>query len=648
MAEISLLKKGTGSVPQTHSTTADDATLNKVTFNKNSVFNPTTAPSPVVQGAVYFDSGSSKLKVSENGTTFVEILTSGAAATASDITRLNQQVGEHEIEIIELQANATITPFTHSTLISDTFTDSTGYTDTVNVGNTTALFDSTNKKYKRNNTASGITSNLDYLDTTIYGDSAIPEATRNGHDLTAGSTAQAHGQNFKVDQLTTSLTSYYKFDETTGTTANDSQSTNHGTIGADITKGATGKLNTAFSWAANGNTGNKITIPAVVTNSLSAGSVAFWVNPANFTGTGANANYFGKAGAGATLRLQDGGAGVLLLQINGEGSLSTGSAVLTTGSFQHVVCTWSAAGRKIYVNGIIKAADTVTATTPATGDMYIGKNGVNENETFTSGTMDEYGFWSREISAFEIKELYNSGNAKAHSTFGTDTTYTPSTIIIRMKRDGTDEASKIARARIFATDVNGFPTGAALTTSADVTVSGMATTFADFTFTFASPPALTKGTKYVCMFTSDVTNSFILRTSQHTTQKYPDGNRVHKTESGGFSNETNDLSFDLAASVGTAAESTKIIECTLPSITGTVTDTQLIVRAPDRETGDSITYDVANATQTDAGKALDTKHVLVNLTTNPTKIKINLVPKSTTPTDGFPSTKTYALKLWKS
>lgn len=82
--------------------------------------------------------------------------------------KLNSQMqAEHELEIIELQANASITPVDHDTLISEAFSDTTGYNDYVDTGNTDATFDT--NKYKR-----GVPSS--------------PEA--HGVALTDGSTAQ--------------------------------------------------------------------------------------------------------------------------------------------------------------------------------------------------------------------------------------------------------------------------------------------------------------------------------------------------------------------------------------------------------------------------------------------------------------------------
>lgn len=103
---------------------------------------------------------------------------------------------------------------------------------------------------------------------------------------------------------------------------------------------------------------------------------------------------------------------------------------------------------------------------------------------------------------------------------------------------------------------------------------------------------------------------------------------------------------DIISQGGTA--SAKKIDISLGTITGTVTATQLVCNCPDRESGDSVNYKIKNATQSDTSLALDTKNLIVNLTTVPTGIEINLIPKSASPTNGYPSCKSFCLKLWKS
>ena len=90
-----------------------------------------------------------------------------------------------------------------------------------------------------------------------------------------------------------------------------------------------------------------------------------------------------------------------------------------------------------------------------------------------------------------------------------------------------------------------------------------------------------------------------------------------------------------------------VIELDLPSLSGTVIATELVLNDPNRETGDAIVYDVTDGTNTDSSLDVAEKNDLSSLTANPTKIKIHLNGKATDPTSGTPSVKTYALKLWK-
>ena len=75
----------------------------------------------------------------------MEINTGQATAEAANITVA--ELGEVAIEIVELQANAGVTPLDHDNLISETFSDADGFNDLVNTGNTNATFDT--NKYKR-------------------------------------------------------------------------------------------------------------------------------------------------------------------------------------------------------------------------------------------------------------------------------------------------------------------------------------------------------------------------------------------------------------------------------------------------------------------------------------------------------------------
>jgi hypothetical protein len=80
------------------------------------------------------------------------------------------------------------------------------------------------------------------------------------------------------------------------------------------------------------------------------------------------------------------------------------------------------------------------------------------------------------------------------------------------------------------------------------------------------------------------------------------------------------------------------VENALPTITGTVTDTQMVING----TIDGLTYELEDAGfNVDTGLAFNTKNPLVNLTGNPTIMRIKYTGTSS-------EVKTWALKLFKS
>lgn len=177
-------------------------------------------------------------------------------------------------------------------------------------------------------------------------------------------------------------------------------------------------------------------------------------------------------------------------------------------------------------------------------------------------------------------------------------------------------------------------------------------TFVGDVATFATPVSLTTATDY--FFTVDYEGgSFTARyggSGSATDKTY-----LYWKESGywnGGSWAQHQTGYNIVSAQIAAGTSDTSVRIDLPTITGTVTHTELIVNDPDREAGDEIDYNLIDTdTTTDSDLAVDTKNDLV--TCDGTKItggqiNINLKGKATTPTNGYPSVKTFALKIWKS
>lgn len=99
----------------------------------------------------------SKVDASATDQQYVTVTSENKLTLGSDYF---DDYGEHEIEIIELQANAGVTPLDHDTTVSDTFSDADGLNDTVDTGSTTSVFDT--NKYKRGDSIEGLHDTTDY------------------------------------------------------------------------------------------------------------------------------------------------------------------------------------------------------------------------------------------------------------------------------------------------------------------------------------------------------------------------------------------------------------------------------------------------------------------------------------------------------
>jgi len=93
-------------------------------------------PSSPSEGQIWYNSTDKGLKLYD-GTSAKSI---GGVDYSYDINTLNQENAEQAVQIIELQASTGVTPLDFDSMVSDTFYDSNGLLNTVNTGNTTAIY----------------------------------------------------------------------------------------------------------------------------------------------------------------------------------------------------------------------------------------------------------------------------------------------------------------------------------------------------------------------------------------------------------------------------------------------------------------------------------------------------------------------------
>lgn len=231
--------------------------------------------------------------------------------------------------------------------------------------------------------------------------------------------------------LTDNLVSYWKLDETSGTSAADAHGANTGTITGNPILGVTGKIAKAITLDG---TGDYISIgdPANLDfERTSAFSIQAWLN---LPTPGADMAIVGKHDVSTALRgyrFYIDAALKLYIQMlndNGAGNKLRRASVQTVpaNTWTHCVMTYSGsstvAGGKIYINATESTydseQDTLTATILNNINLEIGRNGSGWAVGDFLGTIDEVGIWSRVLTGAEITELYNGGSGLAYPFTG--------------------------------------------------------------------------------------------------------------------------------------------------------------------------------------------------------------------------------------
>lgn len=221
---------------------------------------------------------------------------------------------------------------------------------------------------------------------------------------------------------TTNLEAYYKFDETSGTTATDAENSNDLTI-TGCTVNQTGKLTKAYDFD-----GTNDYVSGTITN-LPIGSTARSVNMWVYSHDVGNYIDFFTYGTAATNQLfhfRQNNDATIWFQDQGTTVNSTGT--LTVNTWHMVTMTFDGTDTvKLYIDGS-EDGSSASFSSVNTGTTYGANIGrYPTGAEYWNGLIDEVSVWSRALSASDISDLYNSGSGLAHP-FVTDITVTPSAL----------------------------------------------------------------------------------------------------------------------------------------------------------------------------------------------------------------------------
>ena len=207
--------------------------------------------------------------------------------------------------------------------------------------------------------------------------------------------------------LGSGLVAFYKFDETSGTSAADSSGNNHtATLAGGATFGA-GLQNNAVTLSGSN---EYVSLPTGIVSGLPSFSVTAWVKLAASPtwnrifdfGTDTTTYMFLTPNSGSTLRFSITTGG-----FNGEQQINATS--LPTGSWQHVAVTLSGAVGTLYVQGAQVAQSTTLTLSPSslgsTTHNWLGRSQYSV-DPYLDGQLDNVRIYSRALSAGEVQALF--------------------------------------------------------------------------------------------------------------------------------------------------------------------------------------------------------------------------------------------------
>lgn len=217
--------------------------------------------------------------------------------------------------------------------------------------------------------------------------------------------------------LLTSLTSYWKMEEGTGLTRNDSVGTNHLADNASVTQIAGKVLNAAHFTRTSSQFLNKASNSTLQTGDIDF-TVAAWVMLDTVGQIGTIMGKFGLSGTREYVLRVNSAPATASFVVSPAGTsvvLIDSTRVLTTGVWYLITAWHDSVGNTINIQ---VNDDAVNSTSHSTGvavlttEFNIGR--AANNAQFWDGRIDEAAFWKKALTASERAEFYNGGSGTTY------------------------------------------------------------------------------------------------------------------------------------------------------------------------------------------------------------------------------------------
>jgi parallel beta-helix repeat protein len=210
----------------------------------------------------------------------------------------------------------------------------------------------------------------------------------------------------------------WRLDETSGTTARDSQGTNHGTHAPGVTVGAP-RLSTGsppgypeiyFSADYNGTSGRTTISSSAALNPTGAITLETWIRPNALPASSATTSTILRKDAQYLLRVTSSGAVVFRLWIGGAiAEAVTPAGTIAPNKIYQVIATYNGSSQSVYVNGVAKVTRSQTGGIGTSiNPLLIGASSSGGINDFFDGCIDGVAIYNAVQSATSIAERYNS------------------------------------------------------------------------------------------------------------------------------------------------------------------------------------------------------------------------------------------------
>lgn len=223
-----------------------------------------------------------------------------------------------------------------------------------------------------------------------------------------------YGTSFDVSSA---IVSYYRMEQTSGTSVTDNQAANTGTSSVNLTSlTVPGKIGNGFEF--DGIAGEYIDLGSNASLKFTGDfSVAFWIKTTqsstarimgNRSASGNNIGY--EIFINSTSVAAPGAIGMILDTGSTASTVATirGSTIVNTGGWFHCVFVRSGSSLLLYINSISDAEPISLSGDSGTnaGNTYIGRTPLTAS--YFSGTLDNVQYFNRALTEAEVTALYNS------------------------------------------------------------------------------------------------------------------------------------------------------------------------------------------------------------------------------------------------